>query len=1364
MSTASTDRNLLFGVLALQMDFVSRDALVAAMHAWVADKDKPLGQILVETAALSHEHRALLEPLVDAHIARHGHDVSASLAAVSTHGAARDALASVHDADVQRSLGHVSLHLTPDDDPLRTAVDVGSPVVAGERYRILRPHAEGGLGRVSVAFDEELSRQVALKEIKDQHAQHPDHRARFVLEAEITGGLEHPGIVPIYSLGRYQDGRPFYAMRFIKGDSLLHAIGQFHAPHGAGQGAEHRNLELRKLLARFIDVCHAIEYAHSRGVLHRDLKPGNIMLGKFSETLVVDWGLAKPLGRADTPTPADESLLTPSSASGSTPTQMGAAVGTPAYMSPEQALGQLDVLGPASDVYSLGATLYHLLAGRPPFSAANVADTMRKVKRGEFARPRAVRSDIPAPLEAICLRAMHLEPSRRYASAALLAEDVEHWLADEPVAAQPDTLPQRLGRLARRHRAWTQAAAAMLVVVAVGSAIAAVLVNQQRRLVDQQRRRAEVQSAQLAFEQSYARCLQDDAGVGLLHLARALVQAEAAGADDVAAALRRQLAGWTRYVHHLESVVPHPLRAGGVAISADGRTALVANESSAARILDLTTGSARGAPLAHQGEVMALALSADGRLALTGSKDKTARLWELDTGQPRGAPLPHEATVTTVAFDATSRRFATGDAEGKVRFWSLETHQPIGATLQHHAEVCSLAFSHDGGLLLVGSADGRARLWDIERGELVAPPIEHRGRVAAVALSKNLSLAVTASWDRSVRVWRFGPAYVYTSSVPQPIGEPAPPLPAVDEPAASSPSGRRYHLTPYGSPLVHQGEVLCVDLSADDQWLLTGSNDGAARLWNLATAETLGPPLRHEDAVLGVKFSGDGRTLQSVGGTSTRQWRRSDGGLVGPPWRQEWGVVNVALAEQGDVGFAATLDGAAQLWHVATGEPAGPLVPERVVPAPVPAPAAARGPSPAVVRAAPRAPWRLAYYQPPVGSAPPPPMAAPPAALPPPAVLQPVPPVPNIAVPGGIVPALQIQAPQAAPPETWLAMRPQFAERRDADGHLLPAEKSARRVLTFDNEAVDVWDADTGQRLGKPLKLDAGDSVTTAIFSPDATTVVTAHDLIRGQIHQWNAATGARLAVGFEHGDEVTALAVSPDGRVLASASFHGTLRLWERASGKPLPEPVPHDGRVYGCAFSRDGSRLLSWGDDKTARMWNVTEARAFAPPLVHPDAVLAAVFAPEGDRLFTACHDRSVRCWDARTGRAIGPPLPHDGPVFDLAVNRAGTLLLTASADGTARLWDVAVGKMFGPPLRHEGSVRAVAWSRTGRTVASASDDGTARAWHVAAPVDYAASALVVIAERTTGMLLDPQGSPRALTAAEWRVREDTSAASSE
>jgi serine/threonine-protein kinase len=255
------------------------------------------------------------------------------------------------------------------------------------RYRRLTLHAQGGLGLVYEARDEELGRMVALKEMQDRSADHTGSRARFVFEAEVTGNLEHPGIVPVYGLGSYPDGRPYYAMRFIHGASLEDAIAAFHASQAQGlQPLGFHSLAFRQLLGRFVDVCNAVAYAHSRGVIHRDLKPANVMLGKFGETLVVDWGLARlssPHPPAPSPKEGEGEPIQPASAAGMMATMLGSAVGTPAYMPPEQALGQHEQVGPASDVYSLGATLYQLLTGKGPFSGSTLEELLEKVVRGD---------------------------------------------------------------------------------------------------------------------------------------------------------------------------------------------------------------------------------------------------------------------------------------------------------------------------------------------------------------------------------------------------------------------------------------------------------------------------------------------------------------------------------------------------------------------------------------------------------------------------------------------------------------------------------------------------------------------------------------------------------------------------------------------------------------------------------------------------------------------------------------------------------------------------------------------------------------------------------------------------------------------
>jgi tetratricopeptide (TPR) repeat protein/tRNA A-37 threonylcarbamoyl transferase component Bud32 len=523
--TSGADRNLLFGVLALQLDFVTRDGLVRGMSAWALDKGRPLAEILVEQGALAADARALLEPLVEQHVRAHGGDPHRSLAAISSVGSVRDDLRLVADADVQASLAHLAAdpHATrdgagmaaPASDPHATT-DY-TPAGAGGRFRVLRPHARGGLGQVSVALDQELNREVALKEIHGRHADDAASRSRFLLEAEVTGRLEHPGIIPVYSLGHFPDGRPFYAMRFVRGDSLKEAIERFHRADTGGRDPGERGLALRQLLGRFVDVCNAIAYAHNRGVLHRDLKPGNVMLGPYGETLVVDWGLAKPLGQRAGESATEERTLVPGSAGGSSATLAGSAVGTPQYMSPEQAAGRLDELGPASDVYSLGATLYTLLTGRPPFDGPDAGTVITAVQKGEFPRPRQVSLSVPVALEAVCLKAMALRPADRYGSARELADEVERWLADEPVRAWREPWAKRVRRWMGRHRTAVAALAAAAVVAAVGLGTGLWLLgaaDQRERdaqaAADRQRERAERSFQLVMAAGDDARALADD--------------------------------------------------------------------------------------------------------------------------------------------------------------------------------------------------------------------------------------------------------------------------------------------------------------------------------------------------------------------------------------------------------------------------------------------------------------------------------------------------------------------------------------------------------------------------------------------------------------------------------------------------------------------------------------------------------------------------------------------------------------------------------------------------------------------------------------------------------------------------------------
>lgn len=324
-----------------------------------------------------------------------------------------------------------------------------SSVDVESRLLDLRFHDRGGLGVVYKAHDHELHRDVAVKFLHQKIARNEVDRLRFQQEAEITGRLDHPGVVPVYSMGK-SDEQPFYVMRFIRGDTYDDAIKRFHANRDEWSPGEQR-VAMRKLLVQLVSVCQTIGYAHTRGIVHRDIKPKNIMLGKHGETLVVDWGLAIPFERAGKFRVKEEKTLVPqTNQEDSNSGREGE--GTPIYMSPEQAAGKED-LGPASDIYSLGIVLYRALTGEYAFRGDSPIHIRQEVIQGRYEPPRKLDNSIPAPLESICLKAMELEPKRRYQTATEMAEDLENYLAGAPVNAHEYSPFEKFTRLVRRHQA-----------------------------------------------------------------------------------------------------------------------------------------------------------------------------------------------------------------------------------------------------------------------------------------------------------------------------------------------------------------------------------------------------------------------------------------------------------------------------------------------------------------------------------------------------------------------------------------------------------------------------------------------------------------------------------------------------------------------------------------------------------------------------------------------------------------------------------------------------------------------------------------------------------------------------------------------
>jgi serine/threonine protein kinase len=460
-----TDRNLLFGVLALQLDLIDRDGFVHACAAWASRKDMPLADVLVALHLMTPDERAQVEQFMQRRLNKHGGVVQATLAEAAD-SAVRSAVATIGDDELSRSL-------PPTPSPWLAPPTLAPTSCDHPRYAILRLAGTGGIGRVWLARDARLGREVALKELRPDRAD-PGFWGRFVREAQVTGQLEHPGIVPVYEVGcRPGDNQPFYTMRFVRGRTLKDAIAAYHARRQRKQAGR---LDLRELLGAFVQVCQAVGYAHSRGVLHRDLKPHNVALGDFGEVMVLDWGLAKVNPEA---APAGEGsvALTVRLEAEQDATKTGAVLGTPHYMAPEQADGRPDLMDARTDVYGLGAVLYHLLTGEPPFDGEDTPRVLDRVRHDPPRRPRELAAEAPRPLEAVCLKALAKRREDRYPSARTLAEEVQRFLADEPVSAYRDPLTVRLTRWGRRHRTLVTAGTALLLTATAALAVGLLAVN-----------------------------------------------------------------------------------------------------------------------------------------------------------------------------------------------------------------------------------------------------------------------------------------------------------------------------------------------------------------------------------------------------------------------------------------------------------------------------------------------------------------------------------------------------------------------------------------------------------------------------------------------------------------------------------------------------------------------------------------------------------------------------------------------------------------------------------------------------------------------------------------------------------------------
>lgn len=1094
-----------------------------------------------------------------------------------------------------------------DKAPLTRAAWAGAtvgPCAVGEEiagYEILAELGRGGMGVVYKARHKRLKRIVALKMIRAGELAGEEHIARFAAEAEAVAALQHPGIVQLFEIGEYE-GYPFFSMEYVDGPSLAQQLARDLPPpkHAAA------------LVARLADAVH---FAHRRGIVHRDLKPANILLAEStadagdtatypgnsgstplgSNAKIADFGLAKQLQH--------DSGLTVS----------GAVMGTPSYMAPEQASGHLDAVGPATDVYSLGAVLYECLTGRPPFRAPSLADTLDQVRWSEPAAPSSLQAGVPRDLEVICLKCLRKNPGSRYASAADLAADLNAFLGGNVISARPVTRSERAWRWCKRNPAVAALVAICAVVLLAGSlgtAGYAIVAREKAR----EALNAQAEAEQSATDAIAARDRADasardavaatgraevasrdalhqlvrlhiasgsnavEAGdllMGLLWYEKARATDQMLGTPDAAhrtriAGVLGRLAVWRACFFHPEAVLQfqwHP----------EARWIVTRTESPFLYLWDTANLTAEPIRLDSAARCTHFALSRDGGLLAACGHDGACTLWSVPEGGRRLAPMVHPQPVLWAAFHPWESRLVTACEDGQVRFWDTSSGREIGPSIAMPGPVSFVEFDTQGKYLLAATETNRVRAFDAATRKPTSPLVSHLRRHLRVAGEQyGSSVEPRFSPDGESFAGSWNGAFVRRTQG----GE------AVDTLDYPEQSVRRLEWSLDGQRLLVQSKTISRwwkpgnEQAASDRWLhpreswvgaihpkgqqvATASTAGKLHVWNPAAGTQIIEPIQHAGEILCIQYAPDGSCLAAAGTDGTlRLWepvnRELDPQVV--PDGEPDSFTRPAIASDHSRLDWVSKDGRyrmtarpdtrrVEVSRRATGEPLFDM------------PFLKKMTDAGFTHDS-----RLLYLR------------------------------------------------QADDVQVWdIEARRCVVERAPLMGNFVSVTSATtgNRALVIDDQSFQVFDLTTGKRLLGPVVQKARDPA------------------------EWGPAEVVGYRIG--RGD------ISPDGaRVVVPGGSYRVLRSYRVDSGTPLDVPL-HDGFTYRAAFDRTGQRVLSAASDSTARVWEPSTGRPLAPPLRHNGFVRDAAYSDDGRTAATYCEakERGVWLWDAETADLLLPPL---------------------------------------------------------------------------------------------------------------------------
>jgi WD40 repeat protein/serine/threonine protein kinase len=1186
-SSFGRDRNLLFSVFALQLRFVNTKDFLDAAAAWSLDPSRNIADRLVDMGALTEKERMLVDGLAEHAVQQHEGDERLTLDTFGGESAVSEQLSGLSKEDRTR-LAQTKLGIPLDVEDI-DADDISTVLETPGRYTKKSEYSRGGMGRILLVHDAYLSRDIALKELlpsvigssePTKRDESPIHQSgqvmvRFLREAKITGQLEHPSIVPVYELGHREDGTLYYTMKLVRGKTMALAL------------KEARNIESRlRLLTHFIDLCHAIAYSHSRNVIHRDIKPSNTMIGEFGETVVIDWGLAKVIGKEDPYADdirASIHLFKEGKEIEINRTEAGARLGTPEYMAPEQAEGNIVAIDQRSDVFCLGTVLYEILTGKTPFSASKTEQVMFRIINNAPTPMGEFEPDVPPELASICLKALEKNKNDRYQSAKELAEELERFQAGAFVKVYGYNLRETVTRYYKRYRApLNVAAAALVVIIAAGifsyvnirsardDAVAARITAEKGQYVAQLRLAqlhmdsAEFRSANEALWATQPVYRQWEWGFLLNESSQDLFTVEGSNVFSIdqdrnlfvthganqPLALRDAVTGET--VFELTSDTP---RVSLSAFNPASPEISAAFWDGSVRTWSLENGNQTSLLSLQDNLVEFVRYSGDGTvMAAVGIRGECV-LWTIDDGDRREIDRIRVTDIDSIPYSRESRAATEYDHRFQINENGTRLLFAMG-NLQTREGVFAVYSNDEGALIETASASGFVPRFrpgssqiistlgsnvviyqEGENGnlEVSAEMSGHAGSINDLRISKNGELVATASSDGTARLWDLNEGEERIVIRPGENGIP----------------------------------VELVEFSPDSKLIATASRDLVIRIWAADTGALIQEKRGHERPLHDLAFTSDNSRLFSGGYDAIKAWNPTAGIGLSTPYRAAAAVKKIAVDSAGKLLAISSL-GARYCFYSVENET--PLI------------------SVASLNVSNRVPMALSSD----GTR-------------------------SVLAPDGF--SVCVVDPSTGAVLNWYRGHNGLIEalNLNPEGDLV--------VSAARDDTAHIWSLDTME-----LQIVLGPMnswVTAAAFSNDGQFVATGTET--GTITIWDSVTGTRRWEQEGHSGRVTNVQFLRDDTSMISTSADEYVVIWKTTDGTIFSKLNQHRRVVNDAIQNPSGSRVFTGSRDGDIRVWNPDDYSEMAVLNEHWDWANTFAWMSNSQVFFSGDNNGLVYRWEA-------------------------------------------------------------------------------------------------------------------------------------